>query len=482
MFGLDSDPDLFPETVRSGEPLVTVNGLKTYYDTDGFASEPVRAVDGVDLEIRKGETMGLVGESGCGKTTLGRTLIGLESATAGTVRSQGTEVTSLSGKALRRWQRNATLVFQDPESSLNDRMTVGEIVREPLDAHGLGTPDERRDRVSELLAQVGLNEEHYYRYPHQFSGGQRQRIGIARALVLEPDFVVLDEPVSALDVSVQARIINLLERLQDEFNLTYLFIAHDLSVVRHIADRVAVMYLGNIVERGAKQQVFETPAHPYTESLLSAVPGDRARGDAGSDRPRITLRGTPPNPRDPPEGCPFSTRCPAKIRPEEPDLPEKTWAAIDEFRTLLRARARRDSSVVAVIARRLGVSEESSVDIAVDELFGGCEMPSTVDDAIARAADLAGSDRDREAAELLRKRFGSVCDRDHPDLTAFSAGEGHDAACLRLGDDYEDVKSVLQRRYPDGRSDPVVGEGSPSESRPASRRRVTGTDPSEGDR
>ncbi|MDZ5813320.1 ABC transporter ATP-binding protein, partial [Halorubrum sp. AD140] len=274
---------------------------------------------------------------------------------------------------------------------------------------------------------------------------------------------------------------NLLERLQGEFDLTYLFIAHDLSVVRHIADRVAVMYLGNVVEHGATRQVFEAPAHPYTESLLSAVPGDRARGAAGSDRARITLRGTPPNPRDPPQGCPFTTRCPAKIRPEEPDLPEETWAAIDEFRTLLRERARGDSSLTAAVARRLGLSEDDSVAMAVEELFGARETPSAVDEAVGRAADLAGSDRDREAAELLRERFGSVCDRDHPDLATFSAGEGHHAACLRLRDEHEDVATVLQRRYPDNRSDRAatrpVTDGSSVD-----RHDTTDTDPSEGDR
>lgn len=204
----------------------------------------MKAVDGVDFEIRRGETLGLVGESGCGKSTLGRTLLALERATEGSIVYNGTDVTTLSGTELKEWRKNAQMVFQDPESSLNDRMTVGEIIREPLDAHDWKTMNDRRERVLDLLSAVGLPDKHYFRYPHQFSGGQRQRIGIARALALEPDFLVLDEPVSALDVSVQAKIISLLEDLQEEFNLTYLLIAHDLSVVRYISDRVAVMYLG----------------------------------------------------------------------------------------------------------------------------------------------------------------------------------------------------------------------------------------------
>src|SRR6056297_1267433 len=314
-------------SVATGETLVEVNGLRTYYDEGGIVdSNPVKAVDGVDFEIKRGETLGLVGESGCGKTTLGRTRIQLESATEGEVLFDGTDVTELSGTELKNWRRNSQMVFQDPDSSLNDRMTVGEIIREPLDVHDWNTPEERRARVRELLDVVGLQPEHYYRYPHQFSGGQRQRIGIARALALEPEFVVLDEPVSALDTSVQAKILNLLEDLQDEYDLTYLFIAHDLAAVRHICDRVAVMYLGKIMELGLTEELYSDPANPYTYSLLSAIP----EPDPTVEKERITLPGTPPSPRDPPTGCQFTTRCPAKIRPEvHDDLDADTWNSVE---------------------------------------------------------------------------------------------------------------------------------------------------------
>src|SRR6056297_1465883 len=324
-------------SVATGETLVEVNGLRTYYDEGGIVdSNPVKAVDGVDFEIKRGETLGLVGESGCGKTTLGRTRIQLESATEGEVLFDGTDITELSGAELKNWRRNTQMVFQDPESSLNDRMTVGEIVREPLDVHDWKSPRERRQRVRELLDIVGLSEEHYYRYPFQFSGGQKQRIGIARALALEPDFLVLDEPVSALDVSVQAKILNLLDDLQDEFGLTYLLIAHDLSVVEHICDRVAVMYLGNIMEIGPVDAIFDEPANPYTQSLLSAIP----EPDPNAEKNRMTLRGTPPSPRDPPSGCVFSTRCPFKIRPPAyENLDDDVWEAIEVFREVLRERS-----------------------------------------------------------------------------------------------------------------------------------------------
>src|SRR6056297_1316489 len=295
------------------DPLVRVEDLRKYYFeqdnlTDrllGREPESVQAVDGVSFEVREGETLGLVGESGCGKSTTGETLLKLREPTDGEMYFDGENVFELDD--LTEFRERAQVVFQDPFSSLDPRMTAGEIVREPLDVHGIGTKAERRERVAQLLERVGLSAGQRDRYPHEFSGGQRQRVGIARALPLEPYFVVCDEPVSALDVSVQAQILNLLEDLQEEFGLTYLFIAHDLSVVRHISDRVAVMYLGEVVEIGPVEEIFENPGHPYTEALLESVP----RADTSEQGRSVdTLSGDVPSPRNPPSGCRFHTRCP----------------------------------------------------------------------------------------------------------------------------------------------------------------------------
>ncbi|MDF3298069.1 ABC transporter ATP-binding protein [Streptomyces tropicalis] len=295
------------------EPILEVSGLVKHYPlTRGVLFKKqvgsVRAVDGVDFVLAAGETLGIVGESGCGKSTVARMLCHLERPTAGAIRFKGQDITQLSGKALKAVRRNIQMVFQDPYTSLNPRMTVGDIVQEPFEIHPEAAPkSDRRRRVQELLEVVGLNPEHVNRYPHQFSGGQRQRIGIARGLALRPEVIVADEPVSALDVSVQAQVVNLMERLQDEFGLSYVFIAHDLSIVRHISDRVAVMYLGRIVETGSDAGIYDHPTHPYTQALLSAVPvPDPA---AREHRERIILTGDVPSPADIPSGCRFRTRC-----------------------------------------------------------------------------------------------------------------------------------------------------------------------------
>jgi oligopeptide transport system ATP-binding protein len=297
----------------AGEPLLRVSGLVKHFPIRlGVVRQKVvgqvRAVDGVDLELYPRETVGLVGESGCGKSTVSKVLLALERPTAGQVFYQGRDVFAMGKKELRQLRRKIQIIFQDPYTSLNPRMTVGDIVGEPWEIHSDVLPKKGRNTaVKDLLARVGLNPDFVNRYPHQFSGGQRQRIGIARALALNPEIIVCDEPVSALDVSVQAQVINLLEDLQDEFGLSYLFIAHDLSVVRHISDRVNVMYLGRIIEAGTNEDVYERPAHPYTQALLSAVPShDPAlRGQ----KTRIVLQGDLPSPADPPSGCHFRTRC-----------------------------------------------------------------------------------------------------------------------------------------------------------------------------
>ena len=319
------------------EILLEVKDLRMWFPiTQGIVFQrhigDIKAVDGLNFFVRRGETLGLVGESGCGKSTTGRAILQLYRPTGGDVCFEGKNLCKLKGEELRRTRRRMQMIFQDPYASLNPRMTVGDIVGEPLEVHNILRGKELRERVMELLEVVGLNRYFINRYPHEFSGGQRQRIGVARALAVNPDFIVCDEPISALDVSIQAQIINLLEELQSKFNLTYLFIAHDLSVVRHISDRVAVMYLGKIVELTSRKELYENPLHPYTQALLSAVPiPDPA---VEEKRKRIILTGDVPSPANPPKGCHFHTRCGVKIagvcdvnEPEFKNVGSEHWVA-----------------------------------------------------------------------------------------------------------------------------------------------------------
>ena len=290
------------------QPLIEVKNLKEYFDINigMFKTKPLKAVDGVSFRINRGETLGLVGESGCGKTTVGRTILHLYKPTGGEIWYNGKKLETPAD--IKEFRKKATMVFQDPYSSLNPRMTVSDIIGEPLDVHKLyKTKEERMARILELMDHVGLNSEHASRYAHEFSGGQRQRIGIARALAVDPDFIVCDEPVSALDVSIQAQVINMFDELQDKLGLTYLFIAHDLLVVRHISDRIAVMYLGKMVELADAAEIYERPLHPYSKSLLSAVPVPDPKVARANQR--IVLHGDIPSPLNAPSGCPFRTRC-----------------------------------------------------------------------------------------------------------------------------------------------------------------------------
>jgi len=406
------------EARATRETLLRVEGLSKFFSQGSgllgslVNDDVVKAVDDVSFDIQAGETLGLVGESGCGKSTLARTVLRLLEPTAGSVYFKNTDLASIDGEELRSMREDMQMIFQDPQSSLDPRMKVGPIVEEPMKAHGLYA-GEREERARMLLEKVGLDPQHYNRYPHQFSGGQRQRVNLARALSVNPDFIVCDEPTSALDASIQAQVLNTMRDLQEEFGLTYLFISHDLSVIRHISDRVAVMYLGQLVELAGTDELFENPQHPYTEALLQSipVPDPRAAGQRG------VLEGDVPSPIDPPSGCRFRTRCPRLIAPAEYGLTADEWAAT---RTFTRAVQRR--------------TFEAERDRDVREQFFPNGTPSgEAGTVVDRAIEAVLDARWEEAESLVRERFAeqSPCAMEIPEYEVDPEhGTGrHYAAC-----------------------------------------------------
>jgi peptide/nickel transport system ATP-binding protein len=418
---------------ETGQPLLSVEALKTHFpvntgivgslqfdrDADGFPfrfdDSNVKAVDGVTFDLYPGETLGVVGESGCGKSTLARTVVGLEEPTDGTIRFDGRDVTDFDAEDERWFRENVQMVFQDPMSSLNPRRKVGEIIADPLEAAGW-SKSEREARALELLEQVGLERDYYARFPHEFSGGQRQRINLARALSVNPDLVIADEPVSGLDMSVQAQILGLMNDLQEKYGLTYLFITHDLGVVRNMADRVAVMYVGDFAETGPTERLFTEPHHPYTRSLLDAVPNP----DPDTKGVVAELEGDVPSPTNPPSGCKFHTRCPAFIVPE--GFTEESYAEFAAFRDDVAARE---------------LDADRSPDELVESYFDHT-LPSDVRRSIREAAAAATDGEWRDALAAL-EAHESPCDSVVPELDAIS-GPDHRSACHLPADAREEFQ------------------------------------------
>lgn len=444
---------------KTATNVIEVTDLKKYFDNDRTITDrlfrtqptPVRAVDGVSFDIRSGETLGLVGESGCGKSTVGKTILRLEEATEGRVEYDGKNIFDMDPAQLKAYRRNAQLLFQDPFASINPRMSIGDVIAEPLRVHDIGTEAERDERVRELLEKVGLSSEYTDRYVHEFSGGQCQRIGIARALALNPEFMVLDEPVSALDVSVQAQILNLLTDLQAEFGFTYLFISHNLSVIKYVCDRIAVMYLGEIVEIAPVDEIFQHPAHPYTRALLdnisTADPDERTRH-------KKVLAGDVPSPRNPPSGCRFRTRCPEIIPPSQYDVQQETWRRLMD----LRQEVENDAVDIEKIRRVIELQDSTVVswdelnrEQQIDHLKAYYELPKKTNEArVTEVMNTAcGQICDglyRDAKKLLSNVFISPCELESPEL--IELGTDQMGACHLHRDD-----DLVEEIYAEATSD-----------------------------
>ena len=422
-------------------PLFEVEGLEKHYPINrGLLNSEVgrvRAVDGISFSVDRGETLGIVGESGCGKSTAASSMIRLEEPTGGEVRFDGEDITEFDQERLRRFRREVQMIFQDPDSSFNPRMNIGDAVAEPLVVQGLDDKQRREEIVGDLLERVGLSADDMDRFPHEFSGGQKQRIALARALTVNPKLLVADEPVSALDVSIQSEILRLIDEFQDELGLAIVMISHDLGVVRAICDRVAVMYLGEFVEVGPTEELFTDPQHPYTRALLSAIPtpdpADRGLG--------VTLTGDVPEPSNPPSGCRFHTRCPEVIPPEGIDLPQDTWRSVLHLRKQVITGSIDLESIAEVGAVEAGMEFDSMDALGPDDIDGDrlarwvreeYDIPDSLDDVRAESTlsqaleELVAGEQDA-AAETLTEQFETVCEREKP--ASRSVGPGHRASC-----------------------------------------------------
>jgi peptide/nickel transport system ATP-binding protein len=436
----------------SKHPLVDVQNLEKHYPiTKGVMKQEVgsvKAVDGISFDIHPGETLGLVGESGCGKSTAATSLLRIEEPTSGDVLFDGEDITGYDKQELKRFRRRAQMIFQNPDSSFDPRMSVGESVAEPLRIHGVGPRERRREIAQDLLERIGLAAEDVDRYPHEFSGGQKQRIALARALVVNPNLIVADEPVSALDVSVQAEVLTLLDDIQEEFGISVLLISHDMSVVREVCDRVAVMYLGEIVEIGSTDELFSDPQHPYTRALLASipVPDPRQRGKG------VELTGDVPSPSNPPSGCRFHTRCPEIIGPDDYSFEQESWRGVMNFRSRLADKEVDLEAIHEIVVAESSVENTEEVTDAqlCAALRNEYDIPDSLDDASAEtvlsdALDSVVAGNADAANELLATEFPTVCEQHHPALQATDVD--HPAAC-HLHDETVIEKEETEKKQP----------------------------------